>query len=77
MGKSYAAFLVRCWRLADDTHRLEVEHIASGERRRFTDAAAALDWICAQAEEAGDRAPDAAGGTGPVRGDGAKGGYRD
>lgn len=48
MGKRYGSFLLRCWRLTSGRYRIEIEHIQSGEKRRLSSLAAALEWIEAQ-----------------------------
>jgi hypothetical protein len=59
MAKWYGSFLVRCWHLADDAQRLEIEHIQSGARVRVATVAAAVAWMSArESDEA--RPPDPA-----------------
>ena len=43
--KRYASFVLRCWRLETDEHRIEVEHVQSGARTRVQSLAEAMDWI--------------------------------
>ena len=50
MARSYGSFLVRCWRLAGDEQRIEIEHIQSHERTLVATVAAAVEWICARAD---------------------------
>jgi hypothetical protein len=45
MPRDYYAYLLRCWRLPDGTQRVEIEHIASGERERVDSLTAAAAWI--------------------------------
>ena len=64
MAKWYGSFLVRCWHLADDEQRLEIEHIQSGARVRVATIAAAVAWMSARdGDEA--RPPEPAGGGDP------------
>lgn len=45
MPRDYHAYILRCWRLPDGTQRVEIEHIASGERERVDSLTAATAWI--------------------------------
>lgn len=45
MKKQYGSFLVRCWRLPDQTYRVEIEHVQSGEKADAASLEAILGWI--------------------------------
>lgn len=45
MKKQYGSFLIRCWRLADQTYRIEIEHVQSGEKADTVSLAAVQGWI--------------------------------
>jgi hypothetical protein len=48
MGMHYDSFVLRFWRVRDEHHRIEVEHLQSGVRTRVVALPAALDWIDTQ-----------------------------
>ena len=54
MGECYGAFLVRCWHRADDTWRVVIEHVQSGERARLASAAEAAAWLAARTDDAAE-----------------------
>ena len=53
MVRLQGAFLVRCWLLQPGGHRIEIEHVRSGDRTRVHSVAAALEWITRQVEDSG------------------------
>ncbi len=34
--RQYSSFLIRCWHLEADVHRIKVEHIQSGQEAQVT-----------------------------------------
>ena len=66
MGERYGAFLVRCWHRPDDTWRVVIEHVQTGERIRLASMAEAAAWLAARTDDAaendgGDRPPPRSG----------------
>jgi hypothetical protein len=45
MVTRYGSFLIRFWAREGDVHRIEVEHVQSGDRARVSSLAAGLAWI--------------------------------
>jgi hypothetical protein len=50
-ARRYDSFVVRCWQLADDERRIEVEHLQSGARTRVLTLSAAAAWISSECGE--------------------------
>ncbi len=59
MGQHYTSFLVRCWRLGGDQHRIKIEHVQSGAETQVTSLTAALAWLetCWQEPEGDEPTP--------------------
>lgn len=47
-GRPYTSFLLRCWLLDGRPHRVEVEHVQSGDHVQVSSLAAALLWVGTQ-----------------------------
>lgn len=45
MKKQYGSFVIRCWRLLDETYRVEIEHVQSGEKADAISLEALQGWI--------------------------------
>jgi len=45
MVRRYTAYLLRRWQQTDGREWVELQHVATGERRRFQTLADALAWI--------------------------------
>lgn len=45
MKKQYGSFVIRCWRLPDQTYRVEIEHIQSGEKADAISLEVVQGWI--------------------------------
>ena len=45
MKKQYGSFLIRCWRLSDQTYRIEIEHVQSGEKADTASLEAIQGWM--------------------------------
>ena len=54
MGERYGAFLVRCWHRPDDTWRVVIEHVQTGERIRLASMAEAAAWLAARTDDAAE-----------------------
>lgn len=56
MKKQYGSFVIRCWRLPNETYRVEIEHVQSGEKIDTLSLEAVQGWIeahipCVMAEQ--------------------------
>ena len=51
MSRGYSAFLLRLWRRADGSQRIEIEHIQAGTRGVVASPAAALAWLAEHADD--------------------------
>ena len=54
MGERYGAFLVRCWHRPDDTWRVVIEHVRTGERGRLASMVEAAAWLAARTDDAAE-----------------------
>ncbi len=54
MGERYGAFLVRCWHRADDTWRVVIEHVQSGERTQLASVAEVAAGLAARTDGAAE-----------------------
>lgn len=61
MSREYHAYLLRCWWLPDGTQRVEIEHIATGDRTQVGSLTAAVAWITEQRDQRRHAAGEAAG----------------
>lgn len=57
MKKQYGSFVIRCWRLPDESYRVEIEHVQSGEKADATSLAAVQSWIEAHIPAVGAEPP--------------------
>ena len=62
MGERYGAFLVRCWHRPDDTWRVVIEHVQSGERTRLASVADAAAWLAARTDNVAEGHAERDGG---------------
>lgn len=53
--RQYSSFLIRCWHLEADVHRIKVEHIQSGQEAQVTTLAGAVEWIATHWEGASNQ----------------------
>jgi hypothetical protein len=62
--RRHSSFLIRCWDIRDGIHRVEIEHIQSGDTMRFRSVADAIEWIEAHHElTVAPESPPLAGGS--------------
>ena len=45
MIRRYSSFLIRCWQVNEDIHRINIEHIQSGETTQVDSLSKLTDWI--------------------------------
>lgn len=45
MIRHYSSFLIRCWQINEETHRINIEHIQSGETTQVDSLAKLSTWI--------------------------------
>jgi hypothetical protein len=65
--RQYDSFVVRCWQVAHDEQRVDVEHLQSGGRTRVLTLAAAADWMGSECGLRGERCEqDTQGGIEPA-----------
>ena len=62
MSERYGAFLVRCWHRPDDTWRVVIEHVQSGERARLASVAEAAAWLVTRIDDAAEDHAERDGG---------------
>jgi len=61
MARHYGSFLVRCWQVAADQQRIEIEHVQSGQRTCVPSLADMVRWMEAHwARASADRPSEAA-----------------
>lgn len=56
--KTYNSFVIRYWKLDEDSQRIEIEHMQSGRRARVSSLASATEWIEAQCSKLTDDRQD-------------------